>query len=135
MEIALAITSIVAISFLISYLSLLSKFNAVSKGFTQLFIAYNSLAESIENKPEDDVEDVHKENFIKFLSDSRDWAFDYIDTVQKGLKEFIEVADKEFKHFDSFGIITQGSPHYEAMKAMSPEYKKLKELLPQEVND
>ena len=30
---------------------------------------------------------VHKENFIKFLSDSRDWAFEYIEQSQKTIKE------------------------------------------------
>ena len=30
---------------------------------------------------------VHKENFIKFLSDSRDWAFEYIEKSQKTIKE------------------------------------------------
>jgi phosphosulfolactate synthase (CoM biosynthesis protein A) len=30
---------------------------------------------------------LHKENFIKFLSDSRDWAFEYIETSQKTIKE------------------------------------------------
>jgi hypothetical protein len=33
---------------------------------------------------------VHKENFIKFLSDSRDWAFEYIETSQKTIKEVSE---------------------------------------------
>lgn len=30
---------------------------------------------------------IHKENFIKFLSDSRDWAFEYIENSQKTIKE------------------------------------------------
>jgi len=33
---------------------------------------------------------VHKENFIKFLSDSRDWAFEYIEQSQKTIKEVSE---------------------------------------------
>ena len=35
-------------------------------------------------------QDVHKESFIKFLSDSRDWAYDYIETTQKTIKEVAE---------------------------------------------
>ena len=30
---------------------------------------------------------IHKENFIKFLSDSRDWAFEYIERSQQTIKE------------------------------------------------
>ncbi len=30
---------------------------------------------------------IHKENFIKFLSDSRDWAFEYIEKSQQTIKE------------------------------------------------
>ena len=30
---------------------------------------------------------LHKENFIKFLSDSRDWAFEYIEKSQQTIKE------------------------------------------------
>ncbi len=33
---------------------------------------------------------IHKENFIKFLSDSRDWAFEYIEQSQKTIKEVSE---------------------------------------------
>ncbi len=33
---------------------------------------------------------IHKENFIKFLSDSRDWAFQYIEESQKTIKEVSE---------------------------------------------
>jgi hypothetical protein len=79
--------------------------------------------------------DIHQENFIKFLSDSRDWAFDYIDKSQKQIKEFIDIADKEFAFFDSYGILTSEYPHYESMKTISQEYKKLKVLLPEESDD
>lgn len=84
---------------------------------------------------ESDVSDIHQENFIKFLSDSRDWAFDYIDQSQKQIKEFIDIADKEFAFFDAYGMLTQGYPNYEAMEILSKEYKKLKSLLPEESDD
>jgi hypothetical protein len=76
--------------------------------------------------------DASKDNFLKFVSDSREWAFDYIETVQTELKTFLDVADKEFNHFDQYGIVIEGSPHYESMKTLSKEYKKLKLLLPEE---
>lgn len=75
-----------------------------------------------------------QENFLKFVSDSREWAYEYIDNVQTELKRFIDIADKEFAYFDQYGILSQGYPHYETMKIMSEEYKKLKQLLPEENN-
>lgn len=79
--------------------------------------------------------DIHQESFIKFLSDSRDWAFDYIDKSQKQIKEFTDIADKQFAFFDSYGILTEGDLFHDNMKIISEEYKKLKSLLPEETDD
>ena len=76
--------------------------------------------------------EIMKENFLKFVSDSREWAFDYIETVQKQIKNFTDLADKEFAYFDSWGMLSEGELFYETMATMSKEYKKLKELLPDE---
>jgi hypothetical protein len=84
---------------------------------------------------ESDVSDIHQENFIKFLSDSRDWAFDYIDKSQKQIKQFTDIADKQFAFFDSYGVLTEGDLFHDNMKVISEEYKKLKSLLPEESDD
>ena len=76
--------------------------------------------------------DIHTQNFIKFLSDSREAAFEYIYNTQKQIKEFIEVADKQFAFFDSYGMLTEGQLYYDNMKTLSDEYKKLKLLLPED---
>jgi hypothetical protein len=76
--------------------------------------------------------DIHTKNFIKFLSDSREMAFDYIDNAQDQIKNFVDIADKEFAFFDAYGSLTSEYPHYDAMKTISEEYKKLKSLLPEE---
>lgn len=72
------------------------------------------------------------DSFLKFVSDSREWAFEYIENVQKELRLFIDIADKQFAFFDKFGSLTDQYPNYQAMKIISEEYKKLKELLPEE---
>lgn len=79
--------------------------------------------------------DSDSEAFNKFISQSRDWAFSYIEDVQSKLKTFIEIADKEFAHFDRYGIVSEGQLFYETMLSISTEYKKLKDLLPKEEND
>lgn len=76
--------------------------------------------------------DQAKEDFIKFISDSREWAFEYIENVQKELNKFVDAVDKDIKHFDEFGIVASASPHYETLKNISEAYKELKILLPDE---
>jgi hypothetical protein len=79
-----------SISLSIAYLSLFDKLKKCNLALTKLFLENEGLKEVIfQNKnidsPSDDV--IHKENFIKFLSDSRDWAFEYIENSQKTIKE------------------------------------------------
>lgn len=75
---------------------------------------------------------VHKENFIKFLSDSRDWAYAYIEDVQTGLQKFVNEIEPEIAYFDEYGLVGDAYPHYHSMKKISQEYKELKKLLPSE---
>ena len=76
--------------------------------------------------------DVHKENFIKFLSDSRDWAYEYIQDVQTGLQKFVNEIEPEIAYFDEYGLVGDAYPHYHSMKKISQEYKELKKFLPSE---
>jgi hypothetical protein len=72
------------------------------------------------------LEDVEKqreleksEGFIRFISESRDWAFDYIEEAQLIVKDFLAKSDGMFKGAD-----------------INPDllisYRKLKALLPDE---
>ena len=79
--------------------------------------------------------DVHKENFIKFLSDSRDWAYEYIETVQSGLNQFVNDVDADISYFDEYGdALSMSRPDYNSMKNISKAYSELKKLLPTEEN-
>ena len=81
-------------------------------------------------------ETIHKENFIKFLSDSRDWAYQYIEDVQTGLEKFIGDVDSHIKYFDEYSsVLSEGRPDFLAMKQISKSYKELKKLLPQDTDD
>ena len=124
---------VISLSFL--YFQSLSKLKIASKTVVDLFFKNSALEQKTEPLNAIPSYDIHQENFIKFLSDSRDWAFDYIDKSQKQIKEFIEIADKQFAFFDAYGILSQEYPHYENMKVVSTEYKKLKSLLPEETDD
>jgi len=74
----------------------------------------------------------NNEGFLKFVSQSRDWAFDYIEEVQSGLKEFIDEVKPEIEYFDEYGIVGSAYPHYYSMKKISESYKKLSTLLPED---
>jgi hypothetical protein len=74
--------------------------------------------------------DVHKENFIKFLSDSRDWAYEYIENVQESISLFVSEVEPEIAYFDEYGLVGDAYPHYHSMKKISQAYKELKKVLP-----
>lgn len=98
-----------------------------------LSVAYAKIEELTSLKDNSDMDnDIHKENFIKFLSDSRDWAYQYIKDVQDGLEKFVNEIEPEIAYFDEYGIVGDAYPHYYSMKKISAEYKELKKLLPSE---
>jgi hypothetical protein len=70
--------------------------------------------------------------FLKFVSDSRDWAYQYIDEVQEGLNKFITDIQPEIAYFDEYGEVGSAYPHYHSMKKISGAYKELKKLLPED---
>ncbi len=125
-------------SFALSYILVLRQSVKLKKDITRLFIEntllqeYVDLTKSTKTKENSD-ESIHKENFIKFLSDSRDWAFSYIESVQKGLTKFVNDVDADLSHFDKYGdAVSMSRPDYPSMKNISKAYKELKTLLPKD---
>jgi len=78
------------------------------------------------------LDDPSSEAFLKFVSDSRDWAYQYIDEVQESLNKFINDIEPEIAYFDEYGIVGSAYPHYYSMKKISGAYKELKKLLPED---
>lgn len=139
MDIISVVLGITSLSFLVAYIRTSKKLATVSAGLANLYLNYTALMEA---KMSDDgstetVDQIHKENFIKFLSDSRDWAFTYIEDVQDGLEKFIQEVEPHIEYYDQYGIVIEGMipPHDSALKTISKEFKELKKLLPQESND
>ena len=131
-NIIIAVLGTLTLSFAIAYLSVLHRLSRLTQDFAKLFISHESLQDFVKknnfNSKSD--EDIHKESFIKFLSDSRDWAFGYIEDVQKGLEKFISYAEPEINHFNENVDISKGTEYYSFMKKFSKEYKELKKLMP-----
>jgi hypothetical protein len=79
----------------------------------------------------DSASDPVKEDFLKFVSDSREWAFEYIEEVQLALNDFKSKVGPKVEYFDKFGdVISNQRPDYQAMKTISDAYKELIIVLP-----
>jgi len=139
MRIAIVVLSLFSVSFAMAYFSVLKRLEVITKAFAQLVVLNSTIQEAFEANIQSPVskedQDIHKENFIKFLSDSRDWAFEYIEDVQTQLETFVRDIEPEIMYFDEYGLVGDAYPHYHSMKKISAAYKDLKKLLPEEVDD
>ena len=135
MSTPLIVVSACLFSVSVAYLSLMYNFNKIRGQYQKLFIDMMLLEKLINDIEESKIktdESVHKENFIKFLSDSRDWAYQYIEDVQAGLTTFIDQTEPEINYFKEYGDTMSLAPNYYSMKKIAEEYEKLKALLPKE---
>lgn len=89
-------------------------------------IIIDKAKKEIENEKK--VEDT--EGFLKFISDSRDWAFSYIEQVQAGLEKFDNNAGKHIRYFNQFSSLSEGQPLHDILVEISKEYEDLKKLMP-----
>jgi hypothetical protein len=76
--------------------------------------------------------DKSNEDFLKFVSDSRDWAYQYIEEVQETLNKFITDIEPEINYFKEYGDLGSMAPNYYSMKKITGAYEELKKLLPEE---
>lgn len=128
---------VACIVFLLSYIYTLNKLVVSKKTASKLYVDNFALEQYIkllqDSKSNNTDQEVHKENFLKFLSDSRDWAFAYIEEVQTGLLKFVDSIDSDIEHFNQYGnVLSANNPNYNAMKRISFAYMELKKLLPEE---
>jgi hypothetical protein len=133
------ILSTTSLCFFVFYCVILKKFLEAKKSITKLVFDNFTLEKLIElqnNNTNKTEESIHKDNFLKFISESRDWAYEYIEEVQLGLSKFVQDVDSHINHFDTYGeTLSVERPDYSAMKQISKSYKELKMLLPKESND
>lgn len=123
--------------FAVLYFRLVRRLKQAIQISAELFFTNQALEQSLGIGASEEIADIHKENFIKFLSDSRDWAFDYIEEVQKGLANFIEEVEPHIEYYNAYGAAVEGmvAPHDKALKKISKEFEKLKSLLPEDKAD
>ena len=92
------------------------------------------LLQQLTRAPSKTDQDQSDEAFLKFVSDSRDWAYQYIEEVQAGLSLFISEVAPQIEYYNKYGSSVEGmiAPHDFALKKISSEFEKLKTLLPED---
>lgn len=133
--IILTLSTTFAVSFAIAYIGVLNQLIKLKREVTKLMFDNFALEKVIELSRQDSEmsdQEVHKENFLKFLSESRDWAFAYIEDVQSGIDKFVSDIEPEINYFKEYGDVTSMSPNYYSMKKITEAYEELKNLLPKD---
>jgi Tfp pilus assembly protein PilE len=142
MEILSVILGVLALSFIFAFVTTVRRMKKMAEAFAKLYVAQNMLEDYLSSKPEyikptKTEEEIHKENFIKFLSDSRDWAYQYIEEVQKGLEKFIKEVSPQIDYYNKYGVVVEGMipAHDLTLKKISKEIQELKKFLPEATDD
>jgi len=109
--------------FLSMYLLQLKKNRAILANTLRLLIIQESA--NAENKTDKEKTD---EAFLKFISDSRDWAYEYIETAQAGIQEFVDSVGSDIDYMDKYRppVISE-----ESTNRLINSYQRLKTLLPE----
>jgi hypothetical protein len=125
--------STLTVSFAIAYSVTLYRVTKMNQAFKKLFISHESLQDFItkNNVEFKNDSDIHKENFIKFLSDSRDWAYQYIEDVQKSIDSIVEKTADTVKYHKDFGSLAI-EPYATQLNTLVDAVEELKTLLPKE---
>ena len=69
------------------------------------------------------------DGFLKFVADSRNWAYAYIENVQAGIWNFKQKVGNHIEYFDEFGSVME-TPLHPAMRDISSAYKELIKFIP-----
>lgn len=125
--ILLVLLSTISIVFAVLFINQKKKNIQILAQTLEFFILQEAEAEK--NKTE---KEQFNEDFLKFISDSRDWAYTYIEEVQASLNKFISDVEPEIAYFDEYGDLMAAEPNHNSMSKISKSYKELKKLLPED---
>lgn len=87
---------------------------------------YSLLLQEVENRKLEKSDD-----FVKFLSDSREMAFTYIEDVQVKIAEFDKLLQEMAEWNRTYGTVAGNVPHAEKIEQISLAYDSIRELLPE----
>jgi hypothetical protein len=86
-----------------------------------------------ELKKKEDVSIEKTDGFLKFISESRDLAFQYIEAIQEALVKFKDKVGPEIEYMLTYGTVTGDNLQSKSFLKIEKAYKELiKETLPTE---
>lgn len=75
------------------------------------------------------------DSFVKFLTTSREWAYGYIETVQKAMLEFDSKIGKELAWAQKYGMVNGENAHTKVIDSIAEAYTEFKEVMPDTSED
>jgi hypothetical protein len=96
-------------------------------------ILTHRLKEEMEKRNSADIENT--DGFLKFISQSRDWAFDYIEQVQAALLEFKNKVEPQILYAKTYGTTVGESTHSIIVDKISDAYDDLVKVMPENSTD
>ena len=128
---------LIIVVLLINNLAIRSKNRRLSADIIQIAldksIISKKLKEELDKKDSESIE--KSEGFLKFISQSRDWAFDYIEQVQAALLEFKNKIEPEILYAKTYGTVSGQSPHTIIIDRISDAYDDLLKVMPEDSAD
>jgi hypothetical protein len=97
----------------------------------QLIFDKDLLIAKIDQK-EKEVFALQSEDFIQFLTKSRDYAFDYIEKTQIAVSDFKSSLEPIIKYHRTYGTVMGETREWKEMERVAQAFDKLISVLPQE---
>jgi uncharacterized protein YaaR (DUF327 family) len=129
---------IVIVTLMLSVIRLRLKNRRLAAELLQITLDQNILMTKFaeELKKKEDVSIEKTDGFLKFISESRDLAFQYIEAIQEALVKFKDKAGPEIEYMLTYGTATGDSLQSKSFLKIEKAYKELiKETLPTEKQD
>jgi hypothetical protein len=132
--IAFGVLLLIIVILLINNLAIRSKNRKLSAQIIQIAldktVISEKLKEQLDKKDSESIE--QSEGFLKFISQSRDWAFDYIEQVQAALLEFKNKVEPQLLYAKTYGTAAGHSPHTIIIDRISDAYDDLVRVMPED---
>ena len=126
---------IVIVTLMLSVIRLRLKNRRLAAELLQITLDQNILMTKFaeELKKKEDVSIEKTDGFLKFISESRDLAFQYIEAIQEALVKFRDKVGPEIEYMLTYGTATGDSLQSKSFLKIEKAYKELiKETLPTE---
>jgi hypothetical protein len=132
--IAFGILGFFVFALLINNLKLRSKTKKLTSQVIQISLDKAVISEQLkkvlDQKDSESIE--QSEGFLKFVSQSRDWAFDYIEQVQAALLEFRNKVEPQILYAKTYGTTVGESTHSIIVDKISDAYDDLVKIMPED---